>query len=65
MREVNEMPTSGQFVALWVCGEKIWGETYEWRKRKLYRYDPSTGDFEPDLFAAKFCRERQTRYFVA
>lgn len=28
MKQVDEMPKEGQFVAVWECAGEIWGDTY-------------------------------------
>ena len=30
MKQVDEMPTGGQFVAVWQYNKKPWSEVYEW-----------------------------------
>lgn len=32
---VKEMPTSGQFVAVWEYGGDVWGDTFCWEEEKL------------------------------
>lgn len=35
MKQVNEMPTSGQFVVTWVFGELPWCQTCRWEPEEL------------------------------
>ena len=43
MKQVDEMPTSGQFVAVWSYGEKIWSEVYMWKDGDIYAYGNNEG----------------------
>lgn len=38
MTQVDEMPISGQFVAVWVYGGKVWSDAYRWGEEGLERY---------------------------
>lgn len=35
---VKEMPTSGQFVAVWEYGGAVWSDTFCWEDNKLLCY---------------------------
>nr|DAD80289.1 MAG TPA: hypothetical protein [Caudovirales sp. ctTqA28] len=35
---VNEQPTSGHFVAVWVFGGSVWSDTFEYIDGRLHRY---------------------------
>ena len=40
MKQVDEMPTSGQFVAVWSgLDGKIWSDTLRWIDGKIYSYE--------------------------
>ena len=44
MKKVKEMPTSGQFVAVWEYDGNLWSNTMEWKEDGcLYHYE-ETGD---------------------
>ena len=36
---VNEMPTSGQFVAVWEYDGKLYGDAYKWEEDYLVEYN--------------------------
>ena len=46
MRQSKEMPTEGQFVAMWSNDSEIWSGVFKWINGKLYRYNI----FEEDEF---------------
>ena len=37
---VNEQPTSGHFVAVWVFGGSVWSDAFEYIDGRLHRYCP-------------------------
>ena len=37
---VNEQPTSGHFVAVWVFGDSVWSDAFEYIDGRLHRYCP-------------------------
>lgn len=41
---VNEMPKSGQFVAVWTNEDGIWSDSYMWEDGKLMEYDINDPD---------------------
>jgi len=45
MREVKNRPTSGQFVAVWQYNDKIWSDTYCYRKNELCMWNETKDDF--------------------
>jgi hypothetical protein len=45
MKEVPEMPTSGQFVTVWIYNGKVWSGTYRWRGENLFQYEEKTDGF--------------------
>jgi len=47
MKQVSEMPTSGQFVAVWMYNNKIWSSVYKYESGCLNLYSPVDGDYEP------------------
>lgn len=38
MKSTNNMPETGQFVAVWVHNGNLWSGTYKWKNSKLRRY---------------------------
>ena len=40
---VNEMPKSGQFVAVWKFKGRIWSDTYKWEDGILYEWSERDG----------------------
>ena len=38
MKQVSEMPTSGQFVAVWVWNNQPWSSAYRWESGRLNVY---------------------------
>lgn len=45
---VNEMPKSGQFVAVWEYGGSIWSDTFCWEDDKLLCYAPEGWECSSD-----------------
>lgn len=45
MKQVNRVPTSGQFVAVWEYGVNVWSSTYQWEDGKLQEYNDDDDDF--------------------
>lgn len=48
MKEVQEMPTKGQFVAMWEYDGVLWAHTYKWEGKTLFRYDQGPDEFMED-----------------
>lgn len=42
---VKEMPTSGQFVAVWEFNGEVWSDRYQWDKGGLMEYDPDSREW--------------------
>lgn len=40
---VKEMPTTGQFVAVWTGENGIWSDTYKWEGSTLYEWSLQEG----------------------
>lgn len=47
MKQISEMPTSGQFVAVWMYNNKIWSSVYKYESGCLNLYSPVDVDFKP------------------
>lgn len=47
MKEVNEMPTEGQFVAVYTYNGNVWSGTYAWDADIITEYFLYSDDFEP------------------
>lgn len=45
MKQVDEMPTSGQFVAVWEHDGEMWCETLKWKRDKLFAYSREDDEF--------------------
>ena len=53
IEKVDEMPTKGQFTAVWIFNNKVWSETYLWVENQLFEYNQGDDDFTtivPDKF---------------
>jgi len=50
----NEMPTSGQFVAMWEFDNQIWSRTLKWVDDVLMFLDIKTNEFVEDSSWPKF-----------
>ena len=50
MKQVDEMPTSGQFVAVWENKNGVFSDTYLWFNDDLLVYDNSNRDFDKDYY---------------
>lgn len=44
--EVNEMPKTGQFVAVWIYDNLPWSTTYAWDGANLFQYVEEDEAFE-------------------
>ena len=69
MKQVDEMPTSGQFVAVWQCNKKPWSEVYEWDcDGDLYTYNETADEayIVEDLQSLKEHHDAcKVKYFIA
>lgn len=45
MKQVNEMPTTGQFVAVWEYNGQIWSGIYDWQDDYFHEYDNHDDDW--------------------
>lgn len=50
---VKEMPTTGQFVAVWEFNGEIWSDRYQWDKGGLMEYDPDSREWYYRYFHLK------------
>lgn len=63
--EVDKMPESGQFIAMWENEGKLWAATYYWRADKLNTYNPEFGAFcEVSDKEVPFLKRVEARFFV-
>lgn len=49
IRKTNEMPTEGQFAALWNFNGGLWCATFKYKHGCLHRYDSNEDGWRPDL----------------
>lgn len=67
MKEVNEEPETGQFVAMWTYGGEIWSSTYKYIEGELAVYCEEEDDFlvdEENSQAIHADDINDVRYFV-
>ena len=68
MKQVEEMPVSGQFVAVWQYNKKPWSEVYEWIDAELYIYNETADEayIVEDLQSLKEHHSAcKAKYFIA
>ena len=70
MKQVDEMPTSGRFVAVWQSANGVFGDTYLWRDGDLLVYDNSINDFDFDGHfdtnsIVRSLKSKNVKYFIA
>ena len=46
MKQVSKIPTSGQFVAVWMYNNKIWSSVYKYESGCLNLYSPVDADYD-------------------
>lgn len=44
MMQVDEMPSSGQFVAVWEHDGELWSDVLKWRDGELFSYSKTGPD---------------------
>lgn len=63
MKQISELPTTGQFVAVWENKHGTWGMTYKWFDGKLMEYNDMTEGF---TFPGGFPGDKTiVTYFIA
>ena len=68
MKQIDKMPTSGQFVAVWQYNKKPWSEVYEWDDSELYIYNETADEayIVEDLQSLKEHHSAcNAKYFIA
>ena len=71
MKQVDEMPTSGQFVVVWSnVKDRIWSDNLKWFGSKLFSYvDDQECDGTEDCFSRReepeFYKSVSATYFIA
>ena len=74
MKQVDEMPTSGQFVAVWIGFDgRIWSDTVKWKSGSLYSYNlfndsidqSENNDNFTELETEDFYKSVSAAYFIA
>ena len=71
MKQVDEMPTSGQFVAVW-CNikDRVWSDTLKWFGVELFSFVNADEENYPDELFSKqenpeFYKSVGAKYFIA
>ena len=68
MKEVNEMPTDGQFIVLWEFDDLPWSMICKWNEDKLTEYDQVNDIFverDSDIRIYDLgANEIELRYFI-
>ena len=67
MKQVSEMPTSGQFVAVWQNkAGGIWSDTFKINNGEISQYNNEFGDFYfPDVDTVNSIKTNNALYFIA
>jgi len=69
MKQVDEMPTSGQFVAVWQYNKLPWSNVFEWDYGgDLYIYNETADEayIVEDLQSLKYHHDEcKAKYFIA
>ena len=67
MKQVKEMPTSGQFVAVWEYNGNIWSGVYINQGRWIDVYLIEKDDFETNdaVTVKKHLEKQQAKFFIA
>lgn len=64
---VKEMPTEGQFVAVWLVGAALFSQTFMWEDDELMAYDFTKDDWLPPAehgYTTDFLLGQRTTYVV-
>jgi hypothetical protein len=61
MNTLNEMPSSGSFVAVWVNFGEIWSDTHKYICGELYVFD--CGEWKP-CEVAEFYKRKGAKFIV-
>ena len=68
MKRADEMPTSGQFVAVWQYNKNPWANVFEWDDGELFIYNENAEELYivDDLQSLKDHHgECKAKYFIA
>ena len=74
MKQVDEMPKDGQFVAVWSGFDgRIWSDTLKWKNGSIYSYDifndcldqSENNDNFTELETEDFYKSVSAAYFIA
>lgn len=68
MKQVSEMPTSGQFVAVWKWNGAVWSSAYKWESSYLNVYsifDDEWEQIEHPLSLKSHFDRHNAQYFIA
>lgn len=63
MKEITEMPTDGQFVAVWLYDGEIWSNTYRFHDGITQRYCQHSYSWVSEFF--KWLDDYHVKYFIA
>lgn len=64
MKEVNEIPKEGQFIAIWSFRGNVWSGVFRIEDEKIFEYNDNENEFElsgPYFLGADF---KNIKYFV-
>ena len=67
MKQVSEMPTSRQFVAVWQNPTGgVWSDTFKISNGEMSQYSNEFDDFfPPDIDTVNSIKENNAQYFIA
>lgn len=65
MKQVNEMPTEGQFVAVYKFNDNVWSGVYKYEHGELYEYDTMGDSWEKtDIYFTGSSAFSELKFFV-
>ena len=66
MKQVNEMPKKGQFVAVWIVEDcYIFSDTLLWIDSRLFSYQEGIADYSYKPEHVDFYEKNNAKYFIA
>ena len=66
MKQVDEMPKDGQFVAVWITEDcDIFSDTLLWIDCRLFSYQEDIDDYNYKPEYAEFYEKNNAKYFIA
>ncbi len=65
MKQIDTMPTDGQFVAVYKANDAIWSNTLLWSEGKISYYNEQEDEFEGvDYDVVEHLSKRKAIFFV-